>query len=92
VPHDDGIITVGGGVSVDDDGDRPVSICEALDRVLHKGVVLRGEITITVADIDLVYLGLHLLVASADTARRYVLREVSPDLTETRGDDAKEAA
>ena len=46
-----------------------VSICEALDRVLNKGVVLAGEITISVADVDLLYLGLQLVLTSVETAR-----------------------
>ncbi|MBI3265211.1 MAG: gas vesicle protein, partial [Acidobacteria bacterium] len=29
-----------------------VSLCEALDRVLNKGAVVVGELTISVADID----------------------------------------
>ncbi|MFL5345789.1 MAG: gas vesicle protein [Hyalangium sp.] len=49
---------------------EPVSLCEALDRVLHKGVALRGDIVLSVADVDLVYLGLQLLLSSPETARR----------------------
>ncbi len=41
-----------------------VSLCEALDRVLNKGAVVVGEITISVADIDLIYLGLQLVLSS----------------------------
>jgi hypothetical protein len=52
------------------DGTEPVSLCEALDRVLHKGVVLRGDIVLSVADVDLVYLGLQLVLSSTETARR----------------------
>lgn len=51
-----------------DDNER-VSICEALDRVLNKGVVLAGEITISVADVDLLYLGLQVVLTSVETAR-----------------------
>ena len=51
------------------DEDR-VSLCEVLDRVLNKGVVVAGEVVISVADIDLVYLGLHLVLTSVETARR----------------------
>ncbi|WP_257448579.1 gas vesicle protein [Archangium lipolyticum] len=47
-----------------------ISLCEALDRVLHKGVALRGDIVLSVADVDLVYLGLQLILCSTDTARR----------------------
>ena len=43
---------------------RP-SLCEVLDRVLAKGVVARGEITLSLAGIDLVYLNLHLLLTTA---------------------------
>jgi len=47
-----------------------VSLCEALDRVLNKGAVIVGDVTITVAGIDLVYLGLQVILCSVETARR----------------------
>ena len=47
-----------------------ISLSETLDRVLNKGVVVCGEVVISVADIDLVYLGLQLVLTSIDTARR----------------------
>lgn len=46
-----------------------VSICEVLDRVLNKGVVVAGEVTISVAGVDLLYLGLQLVLTSIETAR-----------------------
>ena len=46
-----------------------VSICEVLDRVLNKGVVVAGEVTISVADVDLLYVGLNLVLTSVETAR-----------------------
>jgi gas vesicle structural protein len=46
-----------------------VSLCEALDRVLNKGAVVVGEITISVANVDLIYLGLQVILASIDKAR-----------------------
>lgn len=49
-----------------------VSLCEALDRILHKGAVLFGEVTLAVADIDLVYLGLQVILASMETARGFI--------------------
>ena len=52
-----------------DDSER-VSLCEVLDRVLHKGVVVAGDATIAVADIDLIYLGLRIMLSSIETARR----------------------
>ncbi|MCA9662471.1 MAG: gas vesicle protein [Myxococcales bacterium] len=52
-----------------DDAERErVSLCEVLDRVLHKGVIVRGELVISVADVDLLYLGLQVVLASTDTA------------------------
>jgi len=47
--------------------DRHVSLCELLDRVLNKGAVLTGEITISVANIDLIYIGINLLISSVET-------------------------
>jgi gas vesicle protein GvpA/GvpJ/GvpM family len=51
------------------DDRRSVSLCETLDRILNKGAVVAGEVTISVADIELVYLGLHLVLSSVETAR-----------------------
>lgn len=50
------------------DESAPISLCETLDRVLNKGVVLAGEVLISVADIDLIYLGLQVLLTSVETA------------------------
>lgn len=47
-----------------------VSLCEVLDRILNKGAVIVGEVMITVADIDLIYLSLQVIVSSVETARR----------------------
>jgi hypothetical protein len=48
---------------------RHVSLCEALDRLLNTGVVALGELTISVAEVDLIYLGLQLVVTSIETGR-----------------------
>jgi hypothetical protein len=48
-----------------------VSLCETLDRVLNKGAVIAGDIIISVADIDLLYLGLNLVVTSVETMRNW---------------------
>ena len=56
---------------------RDLALADLLDRALHKGVVVRGEATVSLAGVDLVYVGLKLLVASVDTARR--LHPVAPD-------------
>jgi len=56
------------------DDARQVSLCEVLDRVLNKGVVVAGEVTISVADIDLVYLGLQAVLTSMETAHQSLRR------------------
>ena len=47
--------------------EEQVTLVELVDRVLNKGVVLSGDITLAVADIDLVYVGLRVLLASVGT-------------------------
>ena len=51
-----------------------VSLLETLDHVLNRGIVIAGEITISVADIDLIFIGLNVLVSSVETAHE-VLRK-----------------
>lgn len=46
-----------------------LSLCEVLDRVLNTGVVVVGEVIISVADVDLIYLGVNLTLMSVETAR-----------------------
>ena len=45
------------------------SLVELLDRVLNKGVVVAGDLTICGADIELIYLRLQLVLTSVETAR-----------------------
>jgi hypothetical protein len=52
---------------------QQVTLIELVDRVLNKGVVLVGDITLSVADVDLVYVGLRVLLASASTLDRQAL-------------------
>lgn len=49
---------------------QQVTLLELVDRVLSKGVVLTGDITLSVADVDLVYVGLRVLLASVSTFER----------------------
>ena len=48
--------------------DTDLSLLETLDHVLNRGLVIAGEITISVADIDLIFVGLNVLVSSVETA------------------------
>ena len=47
-----------------------VALIDLLDRLLAGGVVLAGDITLAVADIDLVYVGLRALISSVAAAER----------------------
>ena len=49
---------------------QDITLVELVDRVLNKGVVLAGDITLSVANIDLIYVSLGALLASAGTVDR----------------------
>jgi hypothetical protein len=46
---------------------EPMALVDLLDRVLATGVVVSGELTISIAGVDLVYISLRALLASAST-------------------------
>jgi hypothetical protein len=48
-------------------GEDELSLLETLDHVLDSGLVIAGEVTISVANIDLIYVGLNVLLGSVDT-------------------------
>lgn len=45
-----------------------VALVDALDKVLEKGAVINGDVVISVADVDLVFLGLRLILTSVSKA------------------------
>lgn len=47
--------------------EKEVTLLDLLDRILDKGILLNGDITISVADVDLIYVGLKLLLSSVET-------------------------
>ncbi len=47
--------------------DEELSLLETLDHVLDKGLVIAGEVTVAVADIDLIFIGLNVLLGSVET-------------------------
>ena len=61
------------GTDVDMLDNSELSLLETLDHVLNRGLVIAGEITISVADIDLIFIGLNVLVSSVEKAHE-VLR------------------
>ena len=45
-----------------------VTLVDALDKVFEKGAVINGDIVLSVADVDLVFLGLRLILTSVSKA------------------------
>jgi gas vesicle structural protein len=62
------------------DQHREIALVDLVDRLLDTGVVLTGDITLSVAGVDLVYVGLRALIASVETTedmrRNAALRQV----------------
>jgi hypothetical protein len=48
--------------------DRDVALVDLVDRLLGGGVVIAGDLTLAVADVDLVYVQLRALITSVATA------------------------
>jgi gas vesicle structural protein len=56
---------------------QDASLLELVDRLLNKGVVLAGEATISVAGIDLIYLGLNVVLSAVETIDKAQQRRAS---------------
>jgi gas vesicle structural protein len=64
MPSDFEPITLTGSTEED------ISLLEIIDHVLNAGVVIHGSLVISVAGVDLVYLGLNVVLTSVETALR----------------------
>lgn len=53
---------------------RDLSLVDLLDRILDKGVVITGDITINIGRVELLSLKINLVIASIETAKRYGIR------------------
>ena len=49
-----------------------VALVDLIDRVIGGGVVITGDIVLGVADVDLVYLGLQLVLAPAHEVEKSI--------------------
>jgi gas vesicle structural protein len=61
--------------------EKELTLLDLVDRILNKGVILWGDVTISVADVDLVYLGLKVLLTSIEKAehmRRVAVHQYEP--------------
>ncbi len=52
------------------DGESDISLLDILDHVLNSGAVIHGSLVISLAGVDLVYVGLNVILTSVETALR----------------------
>jgi hypothetical protein len=53
-------------------GGDEISLLDILDHVLNAGVVIHGSLVISLAGVDLIYLGLNVVLTSVETALRHL--------------------
>lgn len=51
-----------------------LTLLDLIDHVLNTGVIIRGNLVLSLAGVDLVYLGLDLIVTSVETAMRQIAK------------------
>jgi hypothetical protein len=51
-----------------------ISLLDVLDHVLNSGVVIQGSLVISIAGVDLVYVGLNVVLTSVETAMRSIAK------------------
>ena len=50
-------------------GGQPTNLADLLERVLDKGIVIAGDVTLALASVDILTLKIRLLIASVDKAQ-----------------------
>jgi gas vesicle structural protein len=78
MPSDFETITLTGSAEED------VSLLEIIDHVLNAGVVIHGSVVISVAGVDLVYVGLNVVLTSVETALSSLRAEQAKQKAERR--------
>ena len=68
---------------------EPSNLADILERVLDKGIVIAGDITINLLDIELLNIKLRLLIASVDKAREMGINWWESDTALTDGGGAR---
>jgi gas vesicle structural protein len=71
MPSSPQYVNIGAGA----DSDEEISLLEILDNVLNSGVVIQGSVVISLAGVDLVYLGLNVVLTSVETALKSIREE-----------------
>lgn len=62
------IVQLGSG----DAGGEEISLLDILDNVLNSGVVIQGSLVISLAGVDLIYVGLNVVLTSVETALKHL--------------------
>jgi gas vesicle structural protein len=75
-----------GSLVADLNDNEQLSFLEIVDHVLNQGLVISGEITIAVAEIDLVFVGLNVLLGSVDTIDRVLTKRNANTPDESKSD------
>jgi gas vesicle structural protein len=57
-------------ITLSEPGEEEVSLLEIIDHVLNAGVLIHGSLVISLAGVDLVYVGLNVVLTSVETALR----------------------
>jgi hypothetical protein len=57
-------------LTLESDEEEPMVLSDLINRVLDKGVVITGEVTIAVAGVDLIRLDLRLLLVAVERLTR----------------------
>lgn len=65
-------------VLINDDDSADLTLLDLVDHLLNTGVIIRGNLVLSLAGVDLVYLGLDLVVTSVETALRHMTNAALP--------------
>jgi len=72
------IVLIGNEESTD------LTLLDLIDHVLNTGVIIRGNMVLSLGGVDLVYLGLDLIVSSVETALRSMAKAQPPASVATK--------
>ncbi len=64
-------------------GDDEASLLDILDHVVNAGVVIHGSLVVSLAGVDLLYVGLNVILTSVETALQH-MRESVPTAAKPR--------
>lgn len=64
-------------VMIGNDAQDDVSLLDVLDHVLNAGVVIHGSVVISLAGVDLIYLGVNVVLTSVETALRQLKKSTT---------------